>query len=580
MNKIFLPVSGFTLLVCLLFMQCRKNEDLTINEPYQPVYVSGGVYGSVVDELGNFVSNVKVSNGNNSVLTDQNGVFILQSQLLDKNGAQIKFEKAGYFTIYRSVLPIKDKMVYTKLKLIPKKLTQTFTASAEGVINVNGNAKLTIPKESVMDASGNAYSGNVQVYAYWLDPASELTIQEMPGNLSGRNKDGKEVVLQTLGMMAVELEDPAGNPLNIATGKYAELKLPIPSVLDAQAKSSIPMWYYNAAKGGWIEEGTANRQGNFYVGQVQHFSFWNCDYPFTPILLKGRVLDHLNRAIGNANIEVMDIATGRKGYGTTTSDGYFEGKIPASTSFNMLIGVRQCQTPFTMQFSASTSDVDLGDIKTTLNALRIFGKILDCSNVPVTNGYLQVWNQDSIFNSSFYTVNSLGEFDGNVLICSNSDIRYKAIDFNNLKQTDPAQFHYDNQSEVNLGNLKACETLKNVIIVNANGSKINYINAVAQTIGNGVSFFGEGPASDSSYVSFNVPAIKLNTVQNPDQFHVVGPLGSFYYSCGPCANMNVTLTNYGAIGTQITGTFTGKLKDWTTSLDVNIQGEFSVERKQ
>ncbi|MBK9719343.1 MAG: hypothetical protein IPO85_17875 [Saprospiraceae bacterium] len=106
-----------------------------------------------------------------------------------------------------------------------------------------------------------------------MDPSKESTFMEMPGNLTGRDLKGKEVILQTLGMMAVELEDPAGNRLNIAKDKTAELKIPIPASLDSKAKTTIPMWYYDATKGGWIEEGISTRVGQFYVANVAILHF-------------------------------------------------------------------------------------------------------------------------------------------------------------------------------------------------------------------------------------------------------------------------------------------------------------------
>ncbi len=577
--KKFLSFSSIVLTLSILFLQCRKNEDVTINEPYQPVYISGGVYGNVVNNNGDPEPNVKVSNGTNSVLTDQNGVFILKNQLLDKAGAQIKFEKAGYYTIYKSVIPIKNKMVFTKLQLVPKKLTKVINSVTGDVIVANGNAQLTISTNSIADANGNLFSGQVQVFAYWMDPSSDNTNLEMPGNLTGRDKDGKEVCLQTLGMMAVELEDLAGNPLNIATGKFAEIKLPIPSSLDAQAKSTIPLWYYNTTKGGWIEEGVASRQGNFYVGQVQHFSFWNCDFPRDVVNLKGRVLDVSGKAIGNVLIEIKDEETGQKGYGWTTSDGYFEGKIPAASTFVLTVVTYQCQSPFDMNFTTTTSELDLGNINTTIQVVRLFGTINDCSDNHITSGYFQVWFE-SKQRALFFLVDATGNFDGNIIACINQELKYKVIDITNLKQSDENSVTITNLNEYSFGTLKACEELTNIIVVNTNGTTASYINAVCETVGNELRLFGSGfNGRDSSYVSIKLSAIDLNNLQNPLSIELQWPIGKYYY-CSNCFDMFVKVTEYGAIGAQVKGTFNGKLREWITNQKIDFDGEFSVERKQ
>jgi hypothetical protein len=58
-----------------------------------------------------------------------------------------------------------------------------------------------------------------------------------------------------------------------------------------------------------------------------------------------------------------------------------------------------------------------------------------------------------------------------------------------------------------------------------------------------------------------------------------GSFGNYYYYyCNPCTDMNVTITQYGPVGTQIVGSYYGKLKDQAGSTDVDVHGEFSVER--
>jgi hypothetical protein len=576
-NKKFSTLSVFVLMLSIFLFQCRKNEDVTINEPYQPVYISGGVFGNVVNNNGVPEPNVKVSNGNNSVMTDENGVFILKNQLLDKAGAQIKFEKAGFFTIYKSVIPIKDKMVFTKLQLVPKKLSKVINAVTGDVIVVNGNAQLTISSNSIADASGNLYNGQVQVYGYWMDPSVENTNYEMPGNLTGRDKDGKEVCLQTLGMLAVELEDLAGNPLNIATGKTAELKFPIPSSLDAQANSIIPLWYYNATKGGWIEEGNANREGNFYVGQVQHFSFWNCDYPYPLVNISGRILDNAGKPVGNILLEIKDLATNAIGNGWTTSDGNFAGKVPASSAFEMTVHADPCQTIFNKQFNTTTLDLDLGDINTNIKSLRIFGSIVDCSSNPVTNGYLQVWVNVKPF-SVYLPVSATGVFDGNITACANFDLNYRAIDFNNLKQSSDITQNVGNLQDLDLGDIAACKDIEDIIVFNAKGVKTTYINGV-HSFDIDHWFYAEGGGRDSSYINFRLNSADVTNPQKPLTFEVAGPLGSFYYLYDNSSTLTVKLNQYGPIGTQVKGTFNGTLYSLIAGDYIDVNGDFSVRRR-
>ena len=108
----------------------------------------------------------------------------------------------------------------------------------------------------------------------------------MPGNLTGLTTNNEQKLLQTYGMIAVELEGGAGEKLNLAAGKIATISMPIPASMVASAPATIPLWYFNDTTGVWIEQGTATKQGSNYLGTVSHFSFWNCDVPSNFVNLK------------------------------------------------------------------------------------------------------------------------------------------------------------------------------------------------------------------------------------------------------------------------------------------------------
>ncbi|MGB5034026.1 MAG: hypothetical protein WBO76_18020, partial [Saprospiraceae bacterium] len=119
--------------VSLSFIQCRKGSETIVPNDTIPVLVSGSISGIVTNELALPESDVLVSHNGTTVKTDQNGVFILKDQLLNKAGAQIKFMKQGYYTIHKSVIPIKNKLVSTKVQLVPRKLTKVINSATGGV---------------------------------------------------------------------------------------------------------------------------------------------------------------------------------------------------------------------------------------------------------------------------------------------------------------------------------------------------------------------------------------------------------------------------------------------------------------
>lgn len=568
--------------VSLFFIQCRKGSDTIVTNDTIPVLVSGSISGIVTNELAIPESEVLVSHNGTTVKTDQNGVFILKDQLLNKAGAQIKFMKQGYYTIHKSVIPIKNKLVSTKVQLVPRKLTKVINSTTGGVAVTNGAAQVALQPNSVIDASGKIYNGNIQVYSYWMDPTKENTFIEMPGNLTGRNLEGKEKVLQTLGMMTVELEDQSGNPLNIAPDKTAELKIPIPASLDSKAKTTIPMWYYDPTKGGWIEDGISTREGQFYVSKVTHFTYWNWDFSFPLIHLKFRIVDVSNKPLGQIYLDVVDDVSGQHGSGETNPDGTFEGKIPASSSFTMNIGDRNCVTPISYKFTSGTTDKDLGDISVNIPSKHIFGKIVDCNKKIISNGYIQIWFGNSKRVQSFF-IDASGSFDLNIATCSLEQINYKVIDLDHQKESSTSVLSPQSPIENDLGYVLACNELESYFIMNVDGKLDQQIFQISQR-DNGPNqriiiygVFADSLSFDTMLI--NIPLFSIGTT-NPYWFQYDSQNNGYYFNCnGNCQTITTTITEFGTIGESIKGDFLGQIVNGINSKLVNIDGSFKFKRK-
>lgn len=580
-NKIIIYVY-ILISVSFSFIQCRKGSETIVPNDTIPVLVSGSISGIVTNELALPESDVLVSHNGTTVKTDKNGVFILKDQLLNKAGAQIKFMKQGYYTIHKSVIPIKNKLVSTKVQLVPRKLTKVINSATGGVAITNGAAQVALQSNSVIDASGKIYNGPIQVYSYWMDPTKENTFIEMPGNLTGRNLDGKEVVLQTLGMMTVELEDQSGNPLNIAPDKTAELKIPIAASLDSKAKTTIPMWYYDATKGGWIEDGISTRAGLFYVSKVSHFTYWNWDFSFPLINLKFRIVDLTNRPLGQVYLDVVDEVSGQHGSGETNPDGTFEGKIPASSSFTMTIGDRNCVTPIIYKFTSGTTDKDLGDISINIPSKHIFGKIVDCNKQIISNGYIQIWFGTSKLVQSFF-IDASGAFDLNIATCSLEQINYKVIDLDHQKESSTGVLSPQSPIENDLGYVLACNELESYFIMNVDGKLDQQIFQISQrNYGANKRIIIYGVFADSlnfDTLYFDIPLFSIGT-SSPNRFKYESQNNGYYFSCnGNCNAISNTIIEFGAIGESIKGNFLGQIVNNQNSKSVNIDGSFKFKRE-
>ncbi len=184
----------------------------------------------------------------------------------------------------------------------------------------------------VKASGGNPYSGNINVYATYIDPTADDIAQAMPGSFMADDKNNKRVTLTSYGMLAVELESSAGEKLQIAPGSVATLTTPIPSSIQSSAPATIALWYVNEQTGIWKEEGSAIKKGNNYIGEVKHFSFWNCDISIPAVTLSVTLKTGKGVPIVHGVVRLTLSAPGSpsQAYGNTDSLGQVSGLVPAN----------------------------------------------------------------------------------------------------------------------------------------------------------------------------------------------------------------------------------------------------------
>ena len=266
----------------VLSLQCQKelsiaHEQLPGNNNKKASPITATLQGNIIDENNGPAAGVSILIGSRAVLTDSKGYFRITDAPLDKNNSIVTAEKTGYFKTYRSFRATSG-VNQVVIKLIKKKAAGVVDASAGGKITLPNGSEVSLPAGGIVKASGNtAYSGNVTVYAAYIDPTSSDINSIVPGSFMADDKDNNRVTLASYGMLAVELEGTTGEKLQISTGSKATLTTPIPLSLLSSAPATIPLWYVAEETGAWKEEGVATRNGNNYIGEVKHFSFWNCD---------------------------------------------------------------------------------------------------------------------------------------------------------------------------------------------------------------------------------------------------------------------------------------------------------------
>ncbi len=455
-----------TAILLTIFTACKKDTNNNISSET----VTTTIFGRVTDESGLGIYGAKASVGSVSVNTDVNGIFILKDVRVDKYHAFVKVSKLGYFDGSRTFIASANTSNNIQIKLIAKQLSGSFAASSGAVINV-GNANVTFPADAIKNANGTAYTGTVNVYATFLDPTDANLQTKMPGDLIGLRTDNIENLLQTFGMMNVELEDASGNKLNLATGKEATLSVTVPNSLLSNAPTTIPMWYFDTETGLWKEEGTATLTGNKYIGNVKHFTFWNCDVALgVAVNINLRVVDENGNPIPNAKIKLTNTIYSDSRSEFADANGKMSGLVYADAVLKMeyqdMCGNFQFLKnigPFLEnQTNAQRYSIDIGDVVVITNSgatqyATYEGTLTNCTGTAITNGYVKYIFADG---REFYSsINSNGKFISFIKNCNNrSTIQIIGYDFNNYKQSLAQEIIFSTGKHV-LGNISTCSEM-------------------------------------------------------------------------------------------------------------------------
>ena len=400
-----------------------------------------------------FGARVKAGYGTEETLTDNNGVFFLNDILVYDRLGYITITKEGYHETSRSFLPIQSGPNRVNIQLLPMELSGSFENGAGGEIT-SGLLQLNFPANAI-EQNGQAYTGTVNVYAQALDPSSSEMFDQMPGELLGGMNDSLQL-LRSFGMANVELRDANMNELQLAVGTSVSLTFDIPSSLQADAPETIDWWSFDEAQGIWMHEGEAQRQGNTYVGQASHFSWWNCDVPENFNDLNGSVNTVDGTPISDAQINVVTPTMGM-GVTYTNAEGQFSGRVPKNQLLTLNIYLT-CETTndwnlaYTEEFSSATEPI-VGQYQPASleESFPITGTLSNCQGQPVESGYVKIGPVIHITNDGEFTIQA----------CSTGDYVIQGFDItiaDSIKASDAVTVQVEIDG-IDIGELQACQEI-------------------------------------------------------------------------------------------------------------------------
>ncbi|WP_289044165.1 hypothetical protein [uncultured Olleya sp.] len=578
LNQHFKFILSLMVTLGMLLTSCNPNESVDMPETPEGSPTSSQLdlgsniqrdfMGRIVDQSSIPLDNVSITIGNKTATTDNNGMFKISDVQVKQRQAFILAEKPGFLNGMRSVVPTQGTNMIN-IMMITENLAGTVTSGVTSEVSLPNGTKVGFDG-SFKDQNGNAYSGNVDVYMYHLDPANPDNNILMPGSLQAVNQDGDERVLESYGMLNVELKGDSGQKLNIADGHIATIEMPMDPAQSGVAPSVIPLWHFDEVNGYWVEDGEATLVSGKYIGEVSHFSWWNCDAQFPTVDLCMTVVDASNIPLSNVKVELWRSGQTYPRIGFSNGNGEICGLIPANETLT-LKAIDQCGIEvYNTTIGPFNSDTNYGDVvMSSVNYSAVTGNLVDCSSQPVTNGYVTVhYGQEY---ASVEVVN--GSFTLNMIECASiTEFTLEGVNYDTFQTTTPLPFNF---TTPNVGNIIACDTVTEYISVQIDNDPVDYylLNLTAQEGDNGTSMYISTQNSTGSFVVYgNTTTLGTYTSSGSQAFYVETGINMDF---GQPNTLQFTLSNYGAVNDyidmNISGTFTdndGILRNLSASIHV------------
>lgn len=171
----------YTLFVFLLLISCQR-EDVDLSIPGDIIieetdtFFDSQFIGIVQDVSGLPLQNVKVVVGNTSVISSDNGIFIIKNAKTNSSGSFIHFSKEGYFDQY--VFLTKSSGAYSNIFVTLQKKTNflSFSGDADRDIQVSDYFSVNISSGSFTTPDQQVYSGTVRLYTSFSSVSQNVPV--------------------------------------------------------------------------------------------------------------------------------------------------------------------------------------------------------------------------------------------------------------------------------------------------------------------------------------------------------------------------------------------------------------------
>ena len=317
------------LLLLIPFVSCKKYISAETVLPGPPITttVESSFKGKVVDQLQQPVPNATVSIAGITTTTDSNGIFLIPEVKVDSEAAMLSIRKEGYLNGIRTLIANANNLQYTQVELAPKDLTTSFAGNSVGKASF-ANMTIVFSPNQLLTARNQVYGNTVSIAADYISPASTSFSTRMPGDLRGIDNNGKQVGLQSFGIVGVDLRDTANAPIHPDGSHPVNITVAIPGPYLNNAPAQIGLWYLDTISGYWKQEATAYKVGNTYIGNIRQGTRWQFAIPFDVVSLDINIFEETGEAVANMQTTIASKIDFIPTYSYTNAQGHYSGKVP------------------------------------------------------------------------------------------------------------------------------------------------------------------------------------------------------------------------------------------------------------
>ena len=249
-----------------------------------------------------------------------------------------------------------------RLQLLPSERQSDDDGQAAIEVSRDGLVLVSLPANSLVDSNGQPWRGAVNVDVAVLDPSADPGL--LPGDYRAIAEDGDQPrLIASFGALSVVISAGSGQPLTLAAGAQATLRLPLAERLDgASMAAQVPLYWFDEGRGLWIEEGQASLASSngryYYQGEVGHFTLWHSADYLTTTEINGCV-ETTGQPLAGA--EVMAEGRSYIGRSRAVSDDQGQFVLPVGSNAELLLSATRGSQSRTLVTDVGASAITLSD---------------------------------------------------------------------------------------------------------------------------------------------------------------------------------------------------------------------------